>query len=765
LTKTPTLKDIHPIVVEERSRFEEVLSHLKSFRTAKKSYADYNAELIGLRDAISDARPEDIPPLVEQMTRIQSLAAQRGMGEDIPVDPLSPYFGLLRLKEGDEIRSILLGKHTYLSSESGIHIVDWRNAPISRVYYSYGQGDDYEEEFGGRKRQGFVHAKRSVMISGAQLKRVACAEGVFTRRQDRWIEVDSVAKLSGGQGVSIRAEGLTPVRGVLGVDADGVERRDKHLPEIAALLDKEQFQLISSPHAGLIIVQGSAGSGKTTVGLHRIAYLAYQEPKRFNPRRMMVVVFNEALATYVSRVLPALGIEHVRTMTFTRWATIQRRKHVRGLSANRYHCGDTPSVVTRLKKHPAMLRILDEIVDVHDEKLTHKLLTTIARTPDVKRFKSTWKALQRLPLDTRRNRTLQWIKGNVRVRRDSGKDLHPRTVVAAESALLKMERESSDVLSTWADLFTDREALGAAVALHAPAEFTDGQLDDVQAWCTGVYNGLEDGQHGVGEIDEEDEAILLRIHQLKVGWLKDRGRRLLYDHIMIDETQDLSPVEIAVVLDTVDKNQPVTLAGDTAQKIIRDSGFVSWDDLLADLGYAEGHTATLKTAYRSTHEIMRLSQDVLGPYANENPVATRHGAEVELHRFSDPGQAVDFLGEALRDLMGREPMANVAVIARHPAQAIMYYNGLEKAEVSRLNLVLEEDFSFAPGVEVTELRQVKGLEFDYVIMAETNAESYPDNEEARHLFHVGATRAAHQLWIVSTNTPSPILPKWLLENE
>jgi DNA helicase-2/ATP-dependent DNA helicase PcrA len=94
----------------------------------------------------------------------------------------------------------------------------------------------------------------------------------------------------------------------------------------------------------------------------------------------------------------------------------------------------------------------------------------------------------------------------------------------------------------------------------------------------------------------------------------------------------------------------------------------------------------------------------------------------------------------------------------------MYYDGLRKSEIPRLSLVLEQDFSFAPGVEVTEIRQVKGLEFDYVVLVDVNADSYPDDDESRHLLHVGATRAAHQLWIFVTKNPSLILPSRLYDD-
>ena len=101
---------------------------------------------------------------------------------------------------------------------------------------------------------------------------------------------------------------------------------------------------------GLLVVGlgllGVAGSGKTTVALHRIAYLAYQDPKRFRPRNMIVVVFNEGLVSYISKVLPALGVKGVTVTTFSRWSREVRRKHVRGLPM--FHSDITPSVVSRL---------------------------------------------------------------------------------------------------------------------------------------------------------------------------------------------------------------------------------------------------------------------------------------------------------------------------------------------------------------------------------------------------------------------------------
>jgi ATP-dependent DNA helicase UvrD/PcrA len=118
---------------------------------------------------------------------------------------------------------------------------------------------------------------------------------------------------------------------------------------------------------------------------------------------------------------------------------------------------------------------------------------------------------------------------------------------------------------------------------------------------------------------------------------------------------------------------------------------------------------------------------------------------------------VAFLAEALRDLLPREPLATVVVIARYPEQADRYYDGLRRAEVPSLRRIRAQNFGFRPGIEVTDVRQIKGLEFDYVVMLDVNAGSYGLDDESRHLFHIGVTRAAHQLWLIATGAPSGLV--------
>ena len=110
-----------------------------------------------------------------------------------------------------------------------------------------------------------------------------------------------------------------------------------------------------------LVFGGNPGTGKTTVALHRMAYLNYKAPGQFRADRMLVVVWGEGLQRFISKVLPSLGLPNARVMTYERWAARLRVKQVPDLPTE--YAEDTPSVVTRLKKHPVLLRLVDEYAD------------------------------------------------------------------------------------------------------------------------------------------------------------------------------------------------------------------------------------------------------------------------------------------------------------------------------------------------------------------------------------------------------------------
>ena len=770
---------------ETVSQEEKVLARVHRTIEAKRPthrgrLIDNDAELIALRDQIREARLEDIPPLVEEMERLQQVAQRRSKVTEGTVDPMSPYFGRMVLEEEGRKREILIGRSTYLDPKTGVRIVDWRDAPVSRVYYRYEEGDDYDEIFGDREVEGDVLVRRNLSITTGKLRRIGTPQGTFRRsRDDTWKRVaDHSTQLSGGQGAAMRPESYHRP-GELGIGEEEL-REDKHLSEITALIDPRQFELISSPTSGLVVIQGGAGSGKTTIGLHRLAYLAFQDPQRFRADQMLVIVFNDALVRYISRVLPALGVEDVPVQTFQTWAEQQRRHHVPKLT-NKY-VEDTPTHVVRMKKHPAMLRAIDQYVAELAERVETELLDEAKQGEGGARVGHVWRGSASQPLGVRLELLLQWI---------SDRDGESREVAlgarhSVERLCQRWLTRTRDVVTAWADLVTDKKRLQDAFAKWGEGALSDKELEWAHSWCSrhstrvllAYEEALEDDQDRISsigvdgadddepaELDREDDALLLRVYQTLQGPLTDRRSVLEYEHIFVDEAQDMSPVELSVVLDTAAEQQSVTLAGDIAQKLHLDNGFTDWRHVLEQLKLDHIEIEPLKLSYRSTHEILEFATDVLGPLRNEvSGQATRHGAPVELFQFGGSGEAVGFLSEALRKLVSSEPLSSIAVIARYPEQADIYYKGLRHGEVPNLRRVAEQDFPFRPGVDVTDVRQVKGLEFDYVVIIECNAATFPTDNETRHLLHIAATRAAHQLWVFSTGAPSLLLPEALVRS-
>jgi DNA helicase-2/ATP-dependent DNA helicase PcrA len=378
--------------------------------------------------------------------------------------------------------------------------------------------------------------------------------------------------------------------------------------------------------------------------------------------------------------------------------------------------------------------------------------------------------------------------------------LEPGLGVRVDELLRRCSRRAGDVGRDWAELLTDSERLWRGLGPDSPAHnpsapVTRGDLAELVAYCKAQQEEVEelpedvdperyqavDGQPlqddgPAGQLDVEDDPILLYLLQQKLGGLEHSSGKgnVTYEHMVLDEVQDLSVVEIKVLISCVSTEagdakrgsghrphaQSLTLAGDVAQRLVFDNGFARWEDLLPMCGLRGVQIQRLRIMYRSTAEVLALAHGVLGPLLTDDSAqsATRHGAPVRAFSFSETGEAVAFLGEALRSLLLREPTASVALISRHIGTADLFYSGLARADVPSLRRVARHEFTFTAGVDVTDVTQVKGLEFDYVVILDATAAAYPDSTEARHLLHIAITRCAHQLWLLSSGPSSPLVP-------
>lgn len=799
------------IIEEEQTLLAKVQKELARDQLERQAKAEYDQDLLSLRDQIAEARLEDVAPLVAEMYRMQALGAANGKGRQLPVDVNCPYFGHLKLDDGKRVRSVLVGNRGFVKAGSEVAIVDWRNAPVSRIYYCYEEGDDYDEYFGGKPVSGVVEARRTVGIVGGELRRVAWSTGLVARRGDgEWVHIptDQKPTLAGGAGVASRppAPHTSPAKsklafkkGKLGVVGDEDLREDKHLKEITALIDPRQFELITAADSGTVILQGGAGSGKTTVALHRAAYLHFENPSVFSPKKMAVVVKSAPLTEYISRVLPSLDVAGTPVITLEGWMRETRRKVMPEVK-NKY-TNDVPAAVARLKKHPAILHTLEAAV-TEEAALVGRDLVDKAHKRAKNAVKVKWDGMGKYAFLPRVREMNKWLNSAAAARAGVG----DQDRSAMQGVLRRARSNGTDLMSAWADILTDKtrlleafEARGASVApediselvnwvnMQAEEPHRDEHDDEPRKKGRGrqhedTVDALErrrdEDDRGVGidgrrldedmphgKLDEHDDALLLKLTQLRYGGLPiaGSGRTITYEHVIVDEAQDLSPTDIAVLRGSLTKRESMTLAGDTAQKLIFDNGFDTWEAMLEDVGIRGVKIDQLKISYRSTQEIVAFSRHVLGPLADPDPpVVPRQGVPVEQFTFGSSGEALAFLGESLRSLVLRERKANIAVVARYAAQADIYYQGLKKSEVPSLRRVYGKDFSFQPGIDVVDVTQVKGLEYDYVLLVEVNHNTYPDAKEARHLLHIAATRAVHQLWVTSVGDPSPLLPESLL---
>lgn len=801
-------------------RIAHSLAQLAEARAPEKRVR-HETELMALRDQIGEARNEDVPALLAAMIHTAGVARIDGPKVTGSVDPATPYFGHLRLEEGGRKRDVLIGKRGMIDREAGVVIVDWRDAPVSRLYYRYDEGDEYEEELGEKVREGRMLVRRTVTFIDGELVRVRCPSGTFVRagasRAERataaqtWraLEARALPELKGGVGKAERAppDGAARAlpRGQLGAGLGNAHLRpDKHLPEIAALIDPQQFEAMTKPTSGLVILQGGAGSGKTTVALHRVAWLAYQgasadpgarssaERLAYRPSHMAVVVAQPQLARYVEKLLPALDCEGVRVFAYASWvrsaverllgATRGGRKQ-KGRILGRRVIEEAPSEVSRTKKHPGMLAAIraqwDKRCAALDEELARACAAPAALMADASatRLLEAWRTSIGLPL------------ARAASLRERLRDVDPATSERVRKALTSFEQAADDVVGDWEELISDRSLLERtgldAQTIEATLRHTLRQIEeppdhaDIDDEHKAPIDGFEDPDDPLQAFDAHDLPLLLCMWIERHGALQRGTAEIAYDHVVVDEAQDLSAVELAPLLVATGERRSVTLAGDVVQKVVFDVGYEDWRELEAQLepfllGKGALNVEPFRLSYRSTAEVVELAREVLGPLApKEAPRAVRTGAPVEMFSFTDTGEEIAFLAESLRSLMAREPTASVALLCRYPERARFYAKMLADAEVPRLRLVLgqsgtstadpHDDFSFTPGIDVTHVSRVKGLEYDYVILAEVTEAMYPDNVVARHLLHIGATRAAHQLWLTSsTQSPSPLLPARLV---
>ncbi|MCQ4086278.1 UvrD-helicase domain-containing protein [Saccharibacillus sp. JS10] len=651
-----------------------------------------------------------------------------------------PYFGRMDFEEAGKNKpsALYIGKAGLDNLEPGSLpiVVDWR-APVASLFYSFTGGEEkVEYEAPEGIIGGEVHLKRNIMVRKSELERV----------------VDTYVR--GSEEPAVSDEFLLYRLG---------ENKDNRLRDIVSTIQAEQDQIIRADKNKALIIQGVAGSGKTTVALHRLAFLLYQYQEQVSAGKMIIFAPNSMFLDYISGVLPELGVGDIQQRTFTDWAA--KLMDVESMLANPAETldlwfGEAGGVAPgddapgRFKGSAMFRDMLDaaasaleasgapelEFSPWEDAVLPYETILHWYRE-EYKHYSAAGRKERVLA------RIHRWIEMELKsVKPESLRKEYKKKASAREKAYAKKWPDFSP-LTLYKQIFgalkDTRGILPEASFAEIPASIIKSTRADLKS----------------GRIREEDLPALLYLHQ-KLNGVDGIER---FDHIVIDEAQDFSPLQVSV-LDRFVRGHSFTILGDLSQGIHAYKGVHSWSEMSDLFGEHETSYHALTRSYRSTMEIIGFANAILAGGVQDAIQAVpvfRSGNKVRLIDFGTENEhgGEQMVTQAIRGLWGREHKT-VSVLTRTQTQASKLYEVL-KPIFPELNLIDGSMTQYEGGLSVLPLHLSKGLEFDAVILADAGLKQYGESEWDAKMLYVGCTRALHELWVLHGGE----LPKFLHDVE
>ncbi|NMH73413.1 UvrD-helicase domain-containing protein [Bacillus sp. RO2] len=664
-----------------------------------------------------------------------------------------PYFARIDYKRvGKEEEEVLyFGKASLFDRETQDPIiVDWRS-PIANLYYD-GRIGEVEYEAEGETYDGYLSLKRQYIMEDGELQ-------------------------------DIRDVDLTTTDELLQESLSGSS--SNRLTDIVSTIQEEQNRIIRADLNKPIIVQGAAGSGKTTIALHRISYFIYTYQDQFRPEQLMILAPNNLFIDYISEVLPELGVDRILQTTFIDFVLscigkkVKLRPPSEKLMGFINHEYEDPEMVQWLASFKGSLEfkdimdrylsdILETLIPTEDFYLTSKFkLYTAEKMENLIRNEYTY-----LPYYRRVEKVKSVLQNYVRTEKkvllhkverfyDNKLDkalfnmnLDPakrksyvtKAMDKKDAMTEEIKRESRTAVNAFIrklpkhtlfhyfkELVTDRTTF---------AKYASDYLDDYQIK---YFVDYQVKLHRQKEYELEDLAGLLYLQHHLYGIDKDLRAR----NVVIDEAQDYSYFQLAALKSSLETDM-FTIVGDLAQGIHSYRGIQDWNKVKEAIFPRAAYT-TLQKSYRTTVEIMETANDILKLLPFELPKVepvVRHGAKAVFHKWSTSGDSAaekaEVLEAEIKKLYAVDGRKTIAVIGKTEKECKKIEGMLRKYTDLQVQLLRENEEINQEDVVIVHAQLAKGLEFDAVLLC-TLDEVFTETEIDVKLLYVAMTRPLHHL--------------------
>ncbi|MBO5353799.1 MAG: AAA family ATPase [Lachnospiraceae bacterium] len=589
----------------------------------------------------------------------------------------SPYFAAITFRyEGEEEEeTYYIGIGDFSPKKGMVPLVcDWR-APISGLFYDYDIGPasfQAPEE----KIYGELLRKFQYKIKGGKLLYVIDSEIVIN---------DDILQKELSMNANAR------------------------LKSIVTTIQKEQNAIIRNEKDKILVIQGCAGSGKTSVALHRVAYLLYHRRKQLTANQVLVLSPNPVFSEYISHILPELGEENILEMTFDLYAYRELKQYKD--TEDRYEYLERLLTLPEKEALEYQSRVQEKQSKEYVLELNEFVLFLEDSLMNFRPF--TYKKIQRSEHELR---TLFYEKF-------PDIPILERIKTIAEYIIDEEETLSGKELDVMErDIIVSR--------LEKMYEMTD---------LFRLYNRFlkESGRKEIGEdarsIPYEDVYPMLYLKHLLHGSVKRSGIK----HLIVDEMQDYSYVQFLILSKMF--SCPMTILGDREQQAA--PGKMDTQALCREIFGKEAKMLTLEKSYRSTSEITRFASRIAGLTGEE--AFERPGKEPEWITSSNEQEMWETIAEQLQkeqECSGQYETTAVLTTTKEQAERL-YSVWKDKLPVTLLSA---ESSRMEKGIVITTFYLAKGLEFDSVHVAYVPEEEKM-TEYQRQILYIGATRALHEL--------------------